>query len=49
MNSQPGSIDEIRKMAVEQGMVTLRDNCLSKVRSGLTTPEEMLKITLGVE
>jgi general secretion pathway protein E len=43
------SIDEIRRAAVDQGMITLRDNTLAKVRAGITTPEEMLKITLGVE
>ncbi len=43
------SIDDIRRASIEQGMVTLRSNTLSKVRSGITTPEEMLKVTLGVE
>jgi type II secretory ATPase GspE/PulE/Tfp pilus assembly ATPase PilB-like protein len=43
------SIDDIRRVAVKQGMVTLRENTLTKVRAGLTTPEEMLKVTLGVE
>ena len=43
------SIDEIRRIAVGQGMVSLRESTLSKVRAGITTPEEMLKVTLGVE
>jgi general secretion pathway protein E len=43
------SIDNIRRTAVDQGMTTLHSNTLSKVREGLTTPEEMLKVTLGVE
>ncbi|MCD4774484.1 MAG: GspE/PulE family protein [Candidatus Aegiribacteria sp.] len=43
------SIDEIRRTAVKQGMTTLHTNTLSKVREGITTPEEMLKVTLGVE
>ncbi len=43
------SIDEIRRTAVKQGMTTLHANALLKVRNGITTPEEMLKITLGVE
>jgi len=43
------SIDEIRRIAVEQGMTTLHSNTLEKVREGITTPEEMLKVTLGVE
>ncbi|MEN8209680.1 MAG: type II secretion system protein GspE, partial [Candidatus Fermentibacteria bacterium] len=43
------SIDDIRRTAVSQGMTTLHSNTLSKVRLGITTPEEMLKVTLGVE
>jgi general secretion pathway protein E len=43
------SIDEIRRTAVKQGMTTLHANALLMVRNGITTPEEMLKITLGVE
>lgn len=43
------SIDDIRRTAVAQGMTTLHSNTLSKVRLGVTTPEEMLKVTLGVE
>ncbi len=43
------SIDDIRRTAVKQGMTTLHSNTLSKVRDGITTPEEMLKVTLGVE
>ncbi len=43
------SIDDIRREAIKQGMTTLHSNALSKVRQGITTPEEMLKVTLGVE
>ncbi len=43
------SIDDIRRAAVDEGMITLHSNTLSKVRQGITTPEEMLKVTLGVE
>ncbi|OPL17975.1 MAG: hypothetical protein AVO35_07385 [Candidatus Aegiribacteria sp. MLS_C] len=42
-------IDEIRRLAVGEGMVTLRDNTIAKVRAGITTPEEMFKVTLGAE
>lgn len=47
--SGSASVDEIRRLAAGQGMVSLRENTLAKVRAGLTTPEEMLKVTLGVE
>ncbi len=43
------TMDEIRRIAVRNGMVTLRENTLSKVVEGITTPEEMLKVTLGAE
>ncbi|MCM8781256.1 MAG: GspE/PulE family protein, partial [Candidatus Omnitrophica bacterium] len=40
------SIDEIKKYAIEQrGMKTLRDDGFLKVREGLTTIEEALRIT----
>ncbi len=36
---------ELRRLAVEQGMRTLRDDGLRLVRAGVTTPEEVLKAT----
>jgi len=38
------SADEIKRMAVSQGMRTLRDGALMKVRQGVTTIEEALSI-----
>ncbi|HXV18961.1 MAG TPA: ATPase, T2SS/T4P/T4SS family [Candidatus Omnitrophota bacterium] len=37
---------EIKKAACEQGMITLRENGISKILQGLTTPEEVMRITL---
>jgi type IV pilus assembly protein PilB len=37
--------DEIRKRAIEAGMVTLRQGGLVKVRQGKTTIEEVLRVT----
>ena len=37
--------DEIRKRAIEAGMVTLRQGGLVKVRHGMTTIEEVLRVT----
>ena len=37
--------DEIRKQAVSSGMVTLRQDGIQKVKSGMTTVEEMLRAT----
>lgn len=39
------SADEIRTVAVEEGMSTLRDNGLKKVAKGITTLEEVLNAT----
>ena len=37
--------DELRKTAIAAGMVTLRAGGLNKVREGLTTIEEVLRVT----
>jgi type IV pilus assembly protein PilB len=39
------SSEEIKTMALKQGMTTLRDDALVKARAGLTTPEEVLRVT----
>jgi type IV pilus assembly protein PilB len=41
-----GSASEIHKIAIAEGMVTLRDDGLRKVASGLTTLEEVLRVTV---
>jgi|RhiMetdeSRZDD1v2_1073273.scaffolds.fasta_scaffold86282_3 type IV pilus assembly protein PilB len=38
---------EIRDTAISQGMKTLRQNALQKVVDGVTTVEEVLRVTLG--
>jgi type IV pilus assembly protein PilB len=38
--------DEIRKIAVEQGMATLRMDGMEKVRIGMTTLEEVLRVVV---
>jgi type IV pilus assembly protein PilB len=38
---------EIREVALAQGMRTLRQNALQKVIDGVTTVEEVLRVTLG--
>ncbi|MEM1355359.1 MAG: ATPase, T2SS/T4P/T4SS family [Planctomycetota bacterium] len=39
------NVTEFRRMAVESGMSTLRDDGFSKVAQGLTTVEEVLRVT----
>jgi type II secretory ATPase GspE/PulE/Tfp pilus assembly ATPase PilB-like protein len=36
---------EIEKKAIEEGMLTLRDSALSKLREGITTLEEVIRET----
>ncbi len=42
---QHATAGEIRKLAVEQGMRTMFDSGLRKVMSGVTTIEEVLRVT----
>ncbi|MCB1759952.1 MAG: type II/IV secretion system protein [Gammaproteobacteria bacterium] len=37
--------DEIRAQAVSEGMVTLRQDALDKLKLGVTTPEEVIRVT----
>jgi len=37
--------EEIRKKAISSGMVTLKDDGIKKIKSGLTTVEEVLRVT----
>ncbi|TCK06481.1 type II secretion system ATPase GspE [Phorcysia thermohydrogeniphila] len=39
--------DEIKKLAVDRGMKTLRVDGAEKVKMGITTPEEVLRVTRG--
>jgi general secretion pathway protein E len=39
------SAAEIKKMAVERGLATLREDALAKMNSGLTTMEEVVRVT----
>jgi type IV pilus assembly protein PilB len=38
------SADEIRKVAIAQGMIPLRDDGLEKVKLGITSIEEVLRV-----
>ncbi|MEX0833192.1 MAG: ATPase, T2SS/T4P/T4SS family [Actinomycetota bacterium] len=38
--------DELRRMAIEQGMMTLRDDGLSKARMGQTSIEDVLRVVV---
>jgi type IV pilus assembly protein PilB len=38
---------ELRKKAVEDGMITLRESGLHKIRAGVTTPEEVVRETVA--
>jgi general secretion pathway protein E len=43
------SLDEIRSLACQQGMVSLRSDGWAKVCAGVTTVEELLRVTSDAE
>ncbi len=47
--ARSATADDIRDLARKSGMAFLRENALSIVLAGTTTPEEMLGITIGGE
>lgn len=47
MTVEHRSSEEIRRLAIEQGMRTLREDGLLKVRLGITSREEVLRIVEG--
>jgi type IV pilus assembly protein PilB len=38
---------ELRKRAIEDGMITLRESGLHKIRNGMTTLEEVVRETVA--
>ncbi len=46
--AQRGSEDALRELAISSGMVTLGEDGLAKVKAGLTTPEELLRVVTEV-
>ncbi|MFH1645583.1 MAG: GspE/PulE family protein, partial [Candidatus Omnitrophota bacterium] len=45
MVNSKASVDEIRNKAIESGMKSLKEDGLVKVRQGITTPEEVLRVS----
>lgn len=41
--------NEIKEKAVEEGMITLRQEVVSKVLAGITTPEEVVRVVFSFE
>jgi len=42
-----GSTDDIRRQAIEEGMLSLRESALRKALIGLTSLEEVVRVTMG--
>ncbi len=42
-----GSTDDIRRQAIEEGMLSLRESALRKALTGMTSLEEVLRVTMG--
>jgi len=47
--NKDGGIDDIRDKAVENGMVTLKENCKQLVLQGTTSIEELLRVSYTLE
>jgi type II secretory ATPase GspE/PulE/Tfp pilus assembly ATPase PilB-like protein len=45
---QEASTDELRALAISEGMLTLRMDGLKKVERGITTLEEVVKETAAI-
>ncbi len=45
--SQSYSVEALRKLAGQSGMVTLRQDGMSKVKAGITSVQEVLRVTSG--
>ena len=45
MIDEKASADQIKEIAVKTGMRTLKDDGLNKIGAGLTTIEEVLRVT----
>lgn len=43
------STDQLQQMAIRQGTITLRESCTELVIAGVTTVEELLKVTYSVD
>ena len=41
--------DQLRKLAVEAGMVTLQENAVMKLVSGITTVEEIVRTVYSID
>ncbi|MEQ1573345.1 MAG: ATPase, T2SS/T4P/T4SS family [Vicinamibacterales bacterium] len=46
--AQRGSEEQVREAAIAAGMVTLGEDGLTKVKAGLTTPDELLRVVTEV-
>jgi Tfp pilus assembly ATPase PilU len=45
MTTGKANIENIKVRAIEEGMVTLRQNAIKKLLSGITTYQEVLRVT----
>jgi len=49
MVDRRASVDQIRQVAIRQGMLSLMDSCVKLVLDGITTTAELLKVTYTVD
>ncbi len=46
---QRTSIDEIRRLAIEQGMIPLKESCIQLIQEGITTVEELMRVAYSLD
>ncbi len=44
-----GGVDDLKKTAIDSGMETLNDSCISLVKQGITTVDEVIRTTYQLE
>ena len=45
LTTDASDLDAIRQLSLEEGMVSLRENAISKFLSGMTTYQEVMRVT----
>jgi type IV pilus assembly protein PilB len=47
LTNRNGSLAELQKVALQEGMSTLKQSAVDKMLRGVTTFEEVVRVTLG--
>ena len=47
LTNRKGSLAELQKVALQEGMLTLQQAAVGKMLRGVTTFEELIRVTMG--